>query len=180
MTRSVIAALFFAATLGLTVAIADDEKPKEPEKQPEKAKAKTTRGFGDPAPLPERGISQFPTRTATTLARYEEEAEVLEAQLDVKKAYIKAAEASLAGVRVKFANITTLQRKNVVSKDELDLAKSDLDLAEANLEIRKAEMKEVEVKVKYAKKRLEDAKANAAPRPAPRPAFDPKPADPRQ
>ena len=59
----------------------------------------------------------------------EEAVEVLEAQLVTKLAYLKAAE-----------------------------AKADRDTAAAMIEVRRAELNEVAVKLKHAKRRLEDAK----------------------
>lgn len=131
---------------------------------------------GQPNPNP--NTNPFRTVTATTLATYEEAAEVLDAQLDIKKAYVKAAEAGLTGTKIKMDNIVRLTKNNVVSTNEVDLVRAEMDGAVAQLEIRKAEMKEIEVKLKYAKKRLEDAK-NAPARTPARPAVEPKSIDPK-
>lgn len=115
----------------------------------------------------------FRTVPAATMARYEEEAEVLEAQLSVKKAYIQASEVAVAGAKVKYENSQKLFDQKAISSNELQLGKLEVDAANAQLLIRMAEMKEVEVKLKFAKKRLEDGKAGVRPAPAPR--VDPKP-----
>ncbi len=116
--------------------------------------------------------------TAVTMARYEEEAEVLSAQLDVKKAYIKVAEVTLVGAKQKLDRSIKLEERRAITPDEVAVAKIELDTAEAMLDIRKAEAKEVEVKVKYAKKRLESAKVGGVRGPVARPAG-PQPLDPR-
>ena len=105
------------------------------------------------------------------MAQLEEEYESLEASRDVKKAHVKVAE---IGVRVAEAGLDRVARhfaNKVVSKEEVEKAQLEVDLAKAQLEIRLAEVKEVEVKVKYAKKRLDDAKLGGVrPLPGVRPA----------
>jgi hypothetical protein len=123
---------------------------------------------GQPAPR-EGGFGRF---VPPALARYEEEVEVLEAQLEVKRAYVKAAEAGTVGPKVKYKHASFLHdqkvsgnRSGIVSEEEVLLAKSELDAAMAQVDIRKAEMKEVEVRLKYAKKRLDGAKQPNPPPP---------------
>jgi hypothetical protein len=157
---------------GGVVCLADD--PPAPAKQPEKGDrgrggAQPGSSFGQPSPF----------FSPTTLSRYEEDAEMYEAQLNTKRAYVRAAEAGLMGSKLKFDNTARLAGAKTVSSFEVDLAKVELEVAKAQLDIRNGEMKEAEVKVKYAKKRLEDAK-NAPPRTrTPRPAVEPKPVDPK-
>jgi multidrug resistance efflux pump len=112
--------------------------------------------------------------------------DTLEAQLETRKAYLRAAEAAVKVPKLKFEQVTRLSKgaNPVVSHTEADLAKAELEAAEAQVPIRQAEVKEVEVRLKHAKKRLEDAK-NPPARPAnpnrrgERPA-DRKPVDPQK
>lgn len=142
----------------------------------------------DPPPAPKAPLKILPAQpgalqpalpirvSPTVLARYEEEADVLEAQLGVKRAYIKAAQVTVTGAKVKLDRAQKLLESKAITDEEVQLAKLDLEAALAQIGIREAEMKEVEVKLKYAKKRVEDAKAGVRPV-APR--VDPKPIDPR-
>src|SRR5262249_30673153 len=98
-----------------------------------------------------------------------------EAHRDVKKAYVRAAEVALKASEIPAANAERLFANKVIGKDEVEKAKLEVEAAKAQLDIRMAEMKEVEVKVKVAKKRLEDAKAGGV---RPLPKVDTKPVDP--
>lgn len=175
MFKFVTTACLFAA--GFTIAIAQDPQPAKREEPKEAPKGKAVvgglgaqpGGFAQPA-------NPFGTARVTpaTLSRYEEEAEVLDAQLDVKKAYIKAAEVAVAGSKLKLDRAIKLEANKAVSSEDVALAKFEMETAVAQLEIRKAEAKEVEVRVKFAKKRVEDGKANIRVAPPARGAVDPK------
>jgi hypothetical protein len=162
MLKCVMTACLFAA--GVAVAFAQDPPPaqKEPAKEAPKAKAALGGLGGQPGGFGVQPANPFGTNrvTAATLARYEEEAEVLEAQWDVKKAYIKAAEVGVMGSKMKLERVIKLEASKAIPPEEVAVAKLELDAAAAQLEIRKAEAKEVEVRVKFAKKRVEDGKAN--------------------
>jgi len=164
MTKTLLLA---SLLLGSSAALADDPPPPAKVAQPmgllQLGAVQPANPFGRVAPA--------------TVARYEEDADVLEAQLDVKKAYIKAADVGVMGAKVKLDRAMKLAVNKAITNEEVELAKLDLETATAQLEIRRAETKEVEVKLKYAKKRLEDAKAL---RPAPPArAADPIPVNPR-
>jgi len=159
MLKSILAAAAFAT--GIAVAIADDPPP-APRVAPKAAQP----GFGTQPGFTNRA-------TPAMLARYEEEAEVLEAQLDVKKAYIKAAEVGFTGAKLKLERVIKLESSKAVPPEEVLQAKLEAEAAAAQLDIRKAEAKEVDVRLKHAKKRLEDGKA-AGVRPAPRAPIDPR------
>lgn len=73
--------------------------------------------------------------------------------------YIKAAEVTFEIVRMNALRLERQMATGFILKGELDKARLEVEVAQAQLEIRIAELKEVEVKIKYAKKRLEDAKA---------------------
>lgn len=102
--------------------------------------------------------------TAARMAALEEEVETLEANRDVKKAYVRAAEVALKANEKTYALVKAAT--GTASATELNKAEADFEMSKAQLDIRVAELKEVEVKIKHAKKRLEDAKA-AGVRPAP-------------
>ncbi len=126
----------------------------------------------------------------TSRAQLEEELETLEAHRDTKKAFVKAAEVGVRAAELNLQRMQTVVSRGAASKEEVDRATIDVEAAKAQLEIRMAEMKEVEVKIKYAKKRLEDAKSGPKhlhPQPAPTPpklveppkiGVPPKPIDP--
>jgi multidrug resistance efflux pump len=81
--------------------------------------------------------------------------------------------------KLKLDRTAKLVETKVVSKEELELVRVDLEAASAQLDIRKAESKEVEVRLKHAKKRLDDAKsAPVRNLPARGKGIDPKPVDP--
>lgn len=117
----------------------------------------------------------LPKAAANRIAAAEEELETLEAQRDVRKAYIKAAEVAVEMVRMNALRLERQMSAGFILKEELDKARLEVEVAKAQLEIRIAELKEVEVKIKYAKKRLEDAKAGIR-QPPPAKLVDPPPA----
>src|SRR6185503_12704356 len=80
----------------------------------------------------------------------EENLEQLDAHLDVKRAYVRAAEVGLAAAKAKYNRLA----KGVAAAEEVDQAKHELDAAQAHLDIRKAELREVEVRHRQVKKRL--------------------------
>ncbi len=124
-----------------------------------------------PLPVPPRLIMG----NAARVAQLEEEMETLEAALDVKKAHVKAAEVSVDAAKARHDLVV---RAVAGSQTEVQIltAKFDHELAKAQLGVRQAEVKEVEVKVKYAKKRLDEAKPAVRPQPG---GVRPVPVDPR-
>jgi len=161
MRRLLFAFTAFALT-GVLVATAEDPKPLPA--QPPAVQPKAIQP-GQPRPI---------LVTATKMAQLEEEYETLEAQRDVRKAYVKAAEVAVEGTKVRFHLESKRFETKVGAKEDWETARFDFEMAKAQLDIRKAELKEIEVKVKYAKKRLDDAKA-AGVRP---PNLRPVPIDP--
>jgi hypothetical protein len=107
-----------------------------------------------------------------SISRMEEELESLEAHRDTKKAYVKATEVGVRAAQVNLERIKKIALQGAVSNEEVDRAVVEVEAARAQVEIRMAEMKEVEVKIKYARKRLEEAKSG------PKPFNPPKPGDP--
>jgi hypothetical protein len=175
MTRFVFA-LGWLAFLTTTMVVGQDPPPATTRPAQPPAKATRPDPKGNPFGQPDRGF--VPRATATRLALLEEAFELLEAQRDVRRAHIRAAEVGVRSALVSAERTEAIAKNGIVSREELDKAKLDVEAAKAQLEIRKAELKEIEVKIKYAKKRLDDAKA-AGVRPV-RPATpaDPPPARP--
>lgn len=186
MTRRILiaAAVMFAGGL---VWAADDPPAPQPKRGERAAQPKSA-----PA-QPPRFADQLAPFRAGTVARYEEEVETLEANLETKKAYLRAAEVGVKGPKIELDQTVKLATgaNPTVSQLEVGLYKAKFEAAEAQVQIRQAELKEVEVRLKHAKKRLADAK-NPPARPArpdnpnanpfrrgERPA-DRKPVDPQQ
>ena len=119
--------------------------------------------------VPERPVQ--PVRPAVAaparVAALEEEVELLEAQRDVRKAHIRATEVGVEATKSRF-DLLAKGAGAGISATEVLAARFEFELAKAQLDIRLAEFKEVEVKIKHAKKRLEEAKA-AGVRPGPVP-----------
>jgi hypothetical protein len=177
--------LFAAAAFAMivaTVGLAQEVKPPpgkggdEPAKASDKALTKGNpfggqpdRKFGGEPGFKGPGGGDFSTAlmrvTATKMATLEEEFETIEAHRDVRRAHVRAAEVTLRGTEVQL-EILAKSPANTIPQSEMMKAKLEVDAAKAQLEIKMAELKEVEVKLKFAKKRLEDAKA-AGVRPLP-------------
>lgn len=129
-----VAALLSA--IGMTSALADN--PDKTAVEPAKPKAAS---------------SEPPTiRNAVVLAE-EEKLELLEAQRQVKKGYLKLAELDVEEAKRSVASAT--------KKADVIEAKQELETAKAQVEIKSGELKELDVKIKYAKKRLDEVKAVA-------------------
>ena len=146
--------LFAAVTAVLGCAVVAAQEPK-PAPQPRAVPAQPVQ----PLPIRVAGV------TAARMAQLEEEVETLEAHRDVKKAYLRAAEVTAKATEKLFA-LMQKAGANAVSATEAGKAEADFEMAKAQVDIRAAELKEVDVKLKHAKKRLEDAKATGV-RPAP-------------
>jgi hypothetical protein len=155
--------LFAVATLvlcGMSVAVAVNQPP-----QPDRALP------NPPQPVPERPVfiqpnppmGIFPGGPAM-IPHLEEEVEMLEAHRETKKAYVKAAEVGVRSAELNLDRILRVVTSGAASKEEADRARIDVEAAKAQVEIRVAELKEIEVKIKYARKRLEEAKTSG-PRP---------------
>jgi hypothetical protein len=139
---------------------------------------------GQPVPLqsaplqpgliqPNQPMMMYPGNPAM-IPRLEEELELLEAQRDIKKAYVKAAEVGIKAADAGLEKILRIVASGATSKEDADKARVEVDIAKAQYEIRVAEMKEVEVKIKHAKKRLDEAKTGSGFRPT-NPTVPPKP-----
>jgi len=182
MKQFLFAAGVFALVVA-SVAVADDPRPTQPPADPagkgQAKKARPVETQPDPKANP---WGTTIARVAPRIMAMEEEVETLEAQRDVRKAYVRAAEVGVKSAEVNLDRIARIGAAGVVTREETDKAKLEVEAAKAQLDIRMAELKEIEVKIKFAKKRLEDAKAAPARGPGPfrvnPPAVDPPP--PRQ
>lgn len=155
--RRMVFALAACVLGGALPAVAQDEKP---------------RVVQPVQPLPVRPLPV----TAGKMAQLEEEVETLDAERGVKVALVKQAEFDVKRrelIAERLHKLSNSKSGQVVGQEQVEEAESALKLAQSQLEIRSAELKVIEVKVKFARKRYEDAKA-AGVRPvapvAPRPA----------
>lgn len=170
MKRFLFATGVFALVVA-SVALAQDPKPDPAQPEPKAAKAaKAVVGKAVQLQPAQPGIIRV---TPAKMAQLEEDFETLEAHRDVRKAHVRAAEVAIKAAEI---NLDLLGKGGNIPAVELAKAKLEVEAAKAQLEIRIAEMKEVEVKVKYAKKRLDDAKGGVAPGAVIRP--NPKQVDP--
>jgi outer membrane protein TolC len=107
-----------------------------------------------------------------SLRTLEESVEQLEAALDVKKAYVKAADVGVSVAKARHTMMSQAFKAGAIKEPDVEVARIEVESALAQLDIRKAEMREVEVKLKQTKKRLDEAKT--APAPAAPPARKPE------
>jgi Skp family chaperone for outer membrane proteins len=90
------------------------------------------------------------TRISTTQRQLEEELETLEAQRQTRKGHLKIAELGVTEAEQDLEEATR--------EKDIQEARQELDLAKARLEVKAGELREVEVKIKFVKKRLEEHK----------------------
>ncbi len=76
-------------------------------------------------------LSLFRSRSYR-IAQLEEEVETLEAQRDVKKAYVKAATVAMEATQTDLDRVKELFAKGTLGKPELDRAKFDVEAAKRN------------------------------------------------
>lgn len=95
--------------------------------------------------------------------RLREEVELTEAQLETKKAYVKAAEVVAVAAEREFTLLT--QAGRAVDAPTLERAKAAVEAARAQLDVRKAEANEVAVKLKHARRRADVAAVGGVWRP---------------
>lgn len=123
-----------------------------------------------------------PALPKAVVNRLEEELELLEANRDVRRAHVRAAEVGVEAAKLGVERLRRIVASGASTKEELDKAVLEVKAAEAQLEIRLAEVKEVEVKIKYARLRLDDARgkgpADPETKPNPKGNSPLEPADP--
>ena len=170
--------LFAAGALALILPAATTQNQPEPAQPPAKREGRDTRP-ARPAPNQPQGFPNNPwgdtarnassRLSAARITSLQDEIELVEAQRDVRRAHVRAAQVAVRAAEAQFqlikaANVPALERMK---------AEVEVEAARAQLEIKEAELKEVEVRVKHAKKRLADLKDAARPAPARPGAIDP-------
>jgi Skp family chaperone for outer membrane proteins len=90
-------------------------------------------------------------------------AEVLEAQLDTRTAYLKAAQVAQVAAKAKLERASRARKTGAVSVEEYEQVKMEVEAIAAQLDVRKAEVREVEARLKQAKVRPVEAKSPALP-----------------
>lgn len=99
---------------------------------------------------------------SATRAQLEEEVELLEVELLLRKAQFTRAGFDAKRNELALERLRKLldsKSGQIVSRDQVEDAEFALRIAQTQLEIHAAELKQTEVKLKYARKRLEAAKA---------------------
>ncbi len=164
MRRFLPAAMLFALAT-ITVARADDEPIPGP--QPKFKFIPPQSGIpGQPGVQGQPGWPRVLPGMA--LLHLEEEVELAEAQGDVRRAHLMAAEVALKAAQINLENTRKLVTEGAATRDNLDRAMIGVEAAKAQIAVRQAELREGEVRIKYAKKRLEGAKAPDAPKREPK------------
>jgi hypothetical protein len=110
---------------------------------------------------PKAGSGKSPTKPSSSdlsdAAR--EELELLQVQLDAKKAEVQEATARLVQGKVELDRLTRLQPQNLVSSGELARARSEVEVLTARLVGKEAQLREAEIRLRYAQRRLAPAPA---------------------
>jgi bla regulator protein blaR1 len=101
-----------------------------------------------------RGQSTQAERAAH-LEEAREEVELLEAQLDAKNADVAEAEAVLRSAQVEAKRTAELVARSATTQGELDVAQSKLDIARARVRGKVALSREVAIRIKHARRRLD-------------------------
>jgi beta-lactamase regulating signal transducer with metallopeptidase domain len=103
---------------------------------------------------------------AARLEQAGEEVALLGAQLQVKRAQLRAAQLSLDRARAQLKRFAKLSAGGALSEAEYAKAKDDAASAEAQLQIKEAELREPEVRLQLARRRLARLQEQAGSRPA--------------
>lgn len=94
--------------------------------------------------------------------RLKDEVELLEAQMEVKRAHIRAAERGVKAATTAFDRMKQARNSGAVSAEQYGQAEEALEKSISELDIRKAEMNEHQVRLTQTKRRLSEANAPAA------------------
>ncbi len=139
------AILLTAAVALASPALADEPRPTQRPERPRIAQP--------------RGERPDPPRLVARLPELAEAVELLEAQCDIRKAHVRAAQISAkkAGLNRQMTEIRI--KRNEAMELELAMAKLNELAAQTQVEMRQGELRETEVKLKYARLRLENAKS---------------------
>jgi multidrug resistance efflux pump len=110
-----------------------------------------------PAQPPKAGNPAAQRARAEATKRLAEEVESIEAHLQTKKAYVQAATVSLLAAERTFERVSKLVAAGNATRETADDAKIAMEAAKAQVMIREAEANEVAVKLKHAKRRVEES-----------------------
>jgi beta-lactamase regulating signal transducer with metallopeptidase domain len=99
------------------------------------------------------------------LEQAEEDVALLEAQLQVKRAQLVAAQVSLRQAQEQLKRFKQLHEKGALSEATYAKAKDDAGSAEAQYQVKEAELREPEVRLQLARRRLERLQGSANARP---------------
>lgn len=110
--------------------------------------------------------------------RLKEDVELMEAQRDIKREYVKAAEVQLDVAKRKLALVE--RAGNQVSAQEKADALAAVDLGSAQLRVRNAELKEADLRVTHAKRRVDSGVFPLVLTPVPAPSSFPAPKKPAE
>jgi beta-lactamase regulating signal transducer with metallopeptidase domain len=145
------------------------EPPRTARPEPERGEPE-----GKPAGTPAAGLAKQTggeDRSHTErVLDLQDEIELLEVQIDVKKAELRAAEAALSGAKARLEQ----ERRSDYGTGQSVTAEGDVAKLEAQLRVKQAELREPEVRLKQVRRRLEQQlrhhteTAPAEPRPASR------------
>jgi RNA polymerase sigma factor (sigma-70 family) len=118
-----------------------------------------------PGMLPGTG-SMSPAEEKARMKELREEVEVLEAQLEVKRAAVVAAKVASEAAEAALGPLEKMALRGAANEREVSQARSAAALARAQLLIREAEVREPAVRLKQARERLTEKERASAPPPA--------------
>jgi beta-lactamase regulating signal transducer with metallopeptidase domain len=133
------------------------------------------RGAGEPQsnprPEPPAGRPSKQVKTTSPSDDAHEELELLQAQLDGKRAELQEASARVAQAMLEVERLNRLNSKGAVDDSEVERAQSEVDVMMARVAGKQAQVREAEIRLRHARRRL-DVPANARPAAEPLPAAD--------
>jgi beta-lactamase regulating signal transducer with metallopeptidase domain len=152
-----------ARAAGLDAPAVADEEPADAPRPGNKRKPVEEEEEGPPKP---KGPPARPGEPGSQVQDLQDEIELLEARLDLKKAELVAAEKALQGAVARLDRIKKLTATGAVSIGELTRAQDEVDTLEAQLLVTKAALREPELRLKQARRRLEKIQGRAEETPA--------------
>jgi hypothetical protein len=152
-----------ARPAGLDAPAVADEEPADAPRPGNKRKQVEEE---DEAPPKPKVPAALPGESGSQVQDLQDEIELLEAKLDVKKAELVAAEKALQGAVARLDRIKRLTATGAVSVGELTRAQDEVATLEAQLLVTKAALREPELRLKQARRRLEKIQGRAEEVPA--------------
>jgi beta-lactamase regulating signal transducer with metallopeptidase domain len=96
-----------------------------------------------------------PQASASSSQQLRDDIELLEVQVQIKRAEVAAAQLKLKEVRTKLRRYERLAKTNAISQQEVEDAQAKAATAEAQVRVKEAELREPEVRLRQARQRLE-------------------------